>query len=112
MSLPYKKVLWVFVFLIAVITAFALGRWSGSFKASLEQEVNYPWPLHKKLTSIDTRCEKLRMPPQVGKFFVQATDGGETLLISALNERTETVNAFAINSAGQMAADSWTVDCK
>jgi hypothetical protein len=112
MSTPHKKAIWACVFFAAVIAAFALGRWSGSLKASLAREASYPWPLHKKLANIDVRCEKLRMQPPVGKFFVQAADGGETLLISVLNERTETANVFAINLAGQMAADSLAVECK
>lgn len=112
MKTSHKRIIWAFAFFGAVTASFALGRWSGTLKASLAREASYPWLLHKKLSNIDARCDRLRTPPTIGKFFVQPTDGGETLLIAALNERTETVNAFAVNSAGQVASDSWHVDCK
>ena len=106
------RVVWGVGLLVAIAASFMLGRWSGALKGSLEREASYPWALHKKLSSIDARCETLRMPPTVGMFFVQPADNGETLLIAALNDRTGTVNAFAVNSAGQVASDSWPVECK
>lgn len=111
MSTPYKRVLWVVGLLVAVVS-FALGRWSGALKGSLEREAVYPWALHKKLSSIDAGCERLRTPPTIGKFFVQPADAGETLLLAALNDRTGMINAFAVSSDGQVASDSWLAECK
>ncbi len=112
MSTPYKRIAFVAGLLVAMAASFILGRWSGALKGSLEREASYPWALHKKLSSLDARCEALRKPPTVGRFFVQPADNGETLLIATLNDRTGTVNAFAVNSAGQLASDSWPVECK
>jgi hypothetical protein len=112
MSTLSKRLLWVFGCAVIAMASFALGRWSGALKESLAREASYPWALHKKLSNIDTTCEVLRTAPKLGKFIVQATDGGETLLITAADETTKTVNAFAVSSGGQVASDSWPIECK
>jgi hypothetical protein len=112
MSTPYRRAILALILFAALAASFAVGRWSGTLKGSLEREASYPWALHKKISNIDTRCERLRTPPTIGKFFIQPTDDGETLLIAVLDDRSGTVNAFAINSLGQVASDSWPVECK
>jgi hypothetical protein len=112
MSAPYRKAFGFLFFFVMVAVSFAFGRWSGTLKGSLEREATYPWALHKKLSNIDARCERFQASPTVGKFFVEPSDGGETLLIAVLNHRTGTVSAFAVDSSGQVASDSWPVECK
>lgn len=111
MSALSKRLLWAFACAVIAMGAFALGRWSGALKEGLAREASYPWTLHKKLSGIDTTCEALRAAPKLGKFIVQATDRGETLLVAVVNEKTRTVNAFAVGSGGQMASDSWPIEC-
>ena len=112
MSILSKRLLWVFGCAVIAMASFALGRWSGILKESLAREASYPWALHKKISDIDTTCEALRTAPRLGKFIVQATDGGETLLIAAANEKTKTVSAFSVSFGGQVASDSWPIKCK
>ena len=111
MSKLSKRLLWVIGCVVIAVASFAFGRWSGALKESLEREASYPWVLHKKISGIDTTCEALRTAPKVGKFIVQTTDGGETLLIATTNEKTKIVSAFALSSSGQVASDSWPIDC-
>lgn len=111
MSKWSRWLLCIFGCVFVAVASFALGRWSGVLKTSLEQEANYPWELHKKLSSIDTTCEALRMAPKIGMFIIHATDGGETLLITVANEKTKTVSSFAVSSSGKVASDSWPIEC-
>lgn len=107
-----KQVLWGVGCIPIVVVAFAFGRWSGALKESLGREASYPWLLHKKISSIDTTCEAFRTSPKVGKFIVQATDSGETLLIAVNNGKTKTITAFVLSSTGQVASDSSMSECK
>lgn len=107
-----KSVIGAIALSIALASSFALGHWSGGLEASLKREASYPWALHRELSNIDARCEKLRAPATIGKFFVEPTDGGETLLVAVLNDRAGLVNAFAVSSSGQVASDSWPVECE
>lgn len=96
----------------AVSVSFAVGRWSGSLKKSLESETDYPWALHRKIGSVDIQCDKLLKTPSVGNFFVQSIDGGAALVIATFNKNTSTVKAFALDSTGAIASDSWPLECK
>jgi hypothetical protein len=111
MNMPLKKIIWSLIFMLALVCVFFLGRWNGALQANLALEKNYPQDLHRKLSNIDVECAKLRTGPTNGKFFVQALDGGDVLLVSTWQQKTGEIKAFALNSAGQQASDSWFVPC-
>lgn len=111
MSEP-RKLLWPIIAVIAVAVSFAAGRWSGSLAQSLKGESAYPWELHRKIGSVDIGCETLSGTPGTGKFFVRPLDDGATLVVASLDGSRKMVTAFALNTAGQVASDSWPLECK
>ena len=110
---PKKRTFALLVIAIAaVLVSFAVGCWSGSLKKSLESETDYPWALHRKIGNVDIQCDKLLKTPSVGNFFVQPIDGGTTLVIATFDKSTGMVKAFAVDSTGAIASDSWPLECK
>lgn len=107
-----RKILMLVACLAGLAASFLLGRFSADLKASLASEAAYPWGLHKKLSAIDVRCESLLTAPASGQFKIQPIEGGSTLLISRFNRETGLVTGVALDAGGQMASDSWQVDCK
>ena len=112
MSALSKKTLWAIGFAAITVVAFAFGRWTGALKESLSHEASYPWALQRKIASINAACKNFQTSPKLGKFIVQSTDDGETLLIATTNDKDKTIYAFAISAAGQIASDSWPSECK
>lgn len=106
------KFAWLVIAIAAIAASFAVGRWSGSLQTSLKQEADYPWELHRKIGSVDIQCDKLLKTPSVGQYFVQSIEGGTVLVIASFDKRTGMIKAFALDSSGRIASDSWPVDCK
>jgi hypothetical protein len=102
---------WLVVVIAAVSVSFAVGRWSGSLKRSLQGEENYPWELHRKIGSVDIQCDQLLQTTSTGHFVVRLLDSGATLVIASYDNPTRMVKAFALSSSGAIASDNWPMEC-
>ena len=77
----------------------------------LKGESTYPWELHRKIGSVGVDCQTLSGTPGIGKFFVRSLDDGATLVVASMDSTRKMVTAFALNSAGEVASDSWPLEC-
>jgi hypothetical protein len=110
MTAGVKRVLWLFAAALALVGAFASGRWWGALGASLEQESRYPWKLHERIGSADLRCE--RFSPNAGGFMIQHIDDGKTLIVGTLDRASGLATVHAIDNSGKFATDTFPVNCQ
>lgn len=92
--------------------AFVAGRWSGSLQKSLAMEAGYPWDLHRKIGQAGISCETWADSPSSGHVHVLPQHHGATLIVSAQDRETGRVTAFALESSGRMASDTWVAECQ
>jgi hypothetical protein len=94
---------------LALVGAFAAGRWFGTLNASLERERMYPWPLHAMIAGADLRCEKFSA--NAGSFVIQTTDGGKTLIVGTLDRSKGMATVHAMDASGRVATDTVALSC-
>ncbi|NTV97026.1 MAG: hypothetical protein HGA75_16705 [Thiobacillus sp.] len=102
------------IILIAVAASaisFYVGRWSGYLKSSLQREADYPMALQRKIGSVDIQCHTLLQEASIHHFLIRQLDDGETLVIASYDDRARVVRAYAISTSGELASDSWPLEC-
>lgn len=111
MTRSIKSYVGFVIIVVAVASlAFVLGRWSGSLRAGLRAESEYPWDLQRRIGAAAIDCEHLQKPAN-GRFYVETLSAGDTLIVASFDAASQTVTASAIDASGRVATDSWTMDC-
>ena len=107
-----KKYTWHLAVLILIVLAFFVGHWSGALQMSLQNESAYPWNLHKKIANINIQCDALYSESNTGNFYVKSIDNGSILIVATLDRSTDAVIAYALDTEGNVASDSWQLSCQ
>ncbi len=107
-----RRVAALLIGVVIASLAFVAARWSGSLKQSLAMEAGYPWDLHRKIGQAGIGCETLAASPSSGRFHVLPQENGATLIVATHDRGTGKVTAFAIESSGRMASDTWVAECR
>lgn len=111
MNIGYRRLIYFIAVLVSIALSFGAGRWSSNLQQSVDEQARYPWQLHRKLSAAAISCDNFDRGPLVGRFYVVALDDGATLVAAALNQKKTLIFAVGANTEGQVAMESWPLDC-
>lgn len=106
-----KKSTIVILLLLVSSLSFFAGWFIGKISSSVALESKYNWALHRKIGQLGTDCsvrDQLQASPS---FVTQTIEQGNILLVASLSYSPQKITAFAINVNGEIASDSWEVNC-
>ncbi len=107
-----RRLLLSLVIAASILLSFFAGRWTGELKSSLQDEANYPWSLHKRIGEVNIQCETISKLTENNEFFVQVLSDKKVLVVATYEKQNGFVKAFAISRNGEVATDSWQLECK